>query len=80
MWCRETEFLMALLFVLQMGMEEKPIRNAAKAEKVYSLPWLGLYTASMPVLAAAAAAPVLRLLFKAASGGKLNGWESSCDK
>lgn len=72
---------MALLFVLQMGMEEKPIRNAAKAEKVYSLPWLGLDTASMPVLAAAAAAaPVLRLLFKAASGGKLNGWESSCDK
>lgn len=72
---------MALLFVLQMGMEEKPIRNAAKAEKVYSLPWLGLYTASMLVLAAAAAAaPVLRLLFKAASGGKLNGWESSCDK
>lgn len=64
-----------------MGMEEKPIRNAAKAEKVYSLPWLGLYTASMPVLAAAAAAaPVLRVLFKAASGGKLNGWESSCDK
>lgn len=47
---------MALLFVLQMEMEEKPIRNAAKAEKVYSLPWLGLYTASMPVLAAAAAA------------------------
>lgn len=72
---------MALLFVLQMGMEEKPIRNAAKAEKVYSLPWLGLDTASMPVLAAAAAAaPVLRLLFKAASGEKLNGWESSCDK
>lgn len=42
--------------VLQMGMEEKLIRNGAKADKVYSLPWLGLYTASMPVLPAAAAA------------------------
>lgn len=58
LWCRETQFLRALLFVLQMGMEEKLIRNGAKADKVYSLPWLGLYMASMPVLPAAAA-PVL---------------------
>lgn len=54
----EKQVLRALLFVLQMGIEEKLIRNGAKADKVHSLPWLGLYKASMPVLTAAAA-PVL---------------------